>query len=261
MSADAVRGLHRRIEQLEFALAQQQQQTQISIVSAGVPAVGNLIPIANVQDENHTMRSRQTAQDLSSTRSRVAQAATAKALPEVEISATQIKLLGRNWYFKGMQLLSKTGLEWIASRTGQPSAVETLSFKQFEALPTVSTLRQQHSHKSFGETHELPEKSKTEGVVQYLVNSKFAKTYPILDQQLVVNAIDTAYESTDLTLQQAQISAKACVWALQAVASRLNSTTTVLKDGERCASRAHALLHLVEESSIAALQAILLLVS
>lgn len=250
--------LRRQLEQFTSDL--NQKRTQIAISKAGLPDAYDPFLIADEQNESSSTRFRQTAPDSSATGSRVAHAA-AQAGSEVEISATQIRLLGRNWYFKGIKLLSKAGIEWIAARTGQQTAIETFSFGQFVTNPILSLPRQQYGHRLDRVDLEFPLKKTTERATQTFFDSRFAKTYPMLDQQILSNAIDAAYELPESTRQTTQISAKACVWALHAIIARLDPAILVLEDGESCANRAHGLLSLVEESNVAALQAILLLVS
>lgn len=173
--------------------------------------------------------------------------------------------VGLSWYFNGMLILSERGREWISSRTGQAAVLDKflLFVLQMDWLSsTTSPTQFDVPHQEF---NDLPEERATHKAIDILYISSLRFSFPVLDRDLFQETMTKAYElSAYPNSSQSQPSSKACVWALHAVTSRVQRVRnpSPLTDAETCASRAQALLELVaEESSIEALQAVLLLVS
>jgi len=170
--------------------------------------------------------------------------------------------VGLNWYFKGVQLLSERGRQWISSRTGQEAVVNMFLLLNLEVDRPPFTISP-----SFGpqqELSELPDEHETHKAMNILYHSSLQFSLLVLDRDLFQETVTKAYRPpADTNSSQSQLSAKACVWALHAITSWLQRVwgSSLLTDGEKYVSRAQALLGLVAESNLEALQAVLLLVS
>lgn len=172
---------------------------------------------------------------------------------------TSGKCLDCKWYFKGMQILSFRGAEWMSSRTG-----ETVSLSLFQLLagpnrPSPASPASVPAH----ELHQLPEEQATFEAIGIFNHASAQYSLPMLDRVLFQETIKQAYmEPEDANSLVFQVPPKACVWALHAITSRLQLVWGQGGgDGEKSAQRALILLQLVaEKSSLEALQATLLLV-
>jgi len=162
--------------------------------------------------------------------------------------------LGPIWYFKGMQLLSPMGWEWMSSKTGQTVRLDRL-FSSSD--PLLSKLD------SRDELPELPDKPTTRKVLDAFRPSSSLFTIPIFDSATFEDTLHRACMTPDRPpSSQAQSSAKACIWSFHALAS-LHQRVRKLPisvDGEACAGKVQSLLgYLIGESSLESLQAILML--
>ena len=175
------------------------------------------------------------------------------ALEEFRSLALQ---LGQIWYFKGMQILSPMGWEWISSKTGQETRLEKL-FSNPGPLPSTLDLHD--------ELPEIPDEPTTRAILDYFSRSSSSLFFSIFDRGTFEDAMRKAYMTPDCSERsQPQLSSKTCVWAFHAFASLFKSVRSLSMsiEGEACAEKVQSLLgYLVGEPSLESLQAILMLVS
>ncbi|POR33856.1 Uncharacterized protein TPAR_05949, partial [Tolypocladium paradoxum] len=267
VTPDAVHALYRRIEQLEGDLARRNAQAQISsqtspsdidtaprtIEQGGAPLSGHSPSVAVSSFATNSLTSPVG----------LPRASSVSPCLEPESLCFYGQHLGLNWYFKGMQILSERGREWISSRTGQEAVLDTFLLFDFKVDRLSSTTSPTQFDVPQQELSELPEEHATHKAMDTLYHSSLQFSLPVLDRDLFQETMTKAYGlPVDTNSSQSRVPAKACVWALHAIASRLQRVwnPSLLTDGEKCASRAQALLGLVaEESNSEALQAVLLL--
>ncbi|OKL55425.1 hypothetical protein UA08_09313 [Talaromyces atroroseus] len=117
---------------------------------------------------------------------------------------------------------------------------------------------------SFSQTvYELPDQHVTREIVAAFFNSSFRLAFPVLDEILFQTTMETAYEPLEGTLfSSIQISARACVLGMLAVAPRLGLSRQIIAsvDADLCAARAHCLLlRISDDVSLSTLQAAVML--
>ncbi|CEJ87499.1 hypothetical protein VHEMI04433 [[Torrubiella] hemipterigena] len=169
------------------------------------------------------------------------------------------RCLDAKWYFKGMQILSPRGAEWMSSRTGEAVDLET-----FRLLTTVNKPPASASPPYFPpqELHQLPEEEATFEAIGIFNHASIQYSLPMLDRVLFQETVKRAYmQPSDAVSMSLQVPAKACVWALHAMTNRLQRIWGHGdRDSEKSAQKALTLLQLVAETpSLETLQATLLL--
>ncbi|EHK17065.1 uncharacterized protein TRIVIDRAFT_42068 [Trichoderma virens Gv29-8] len=173
------------------------------------------------------------------------------------------RLFGRNWYHRGLPIISESGLEWIASRTDQ----DTASLKSY--LPrggsdqpdwTFSALR---GYALIGEPWDLPDRDLVRKSFRSLPSSSFHILFPLLDQVLLEETISIAYQSFQgVYASQTHAAARACLWAAFAALAhlRVSEHFSASVSSEICAARAQWFLGLLNgPADLHTLQTLLLL--
>ncbi|KAF3072862.1 hypothetical protein CFAM422_004706 [Trichoderma lentiforme] len=173
------------------------------------------------------------------------------------------RLFGRNWYYRGMPIISENGLDWIASRTDQ----DTTTLKCY--LPRAGSGQPSWSFSAFqvhapvGELWDLPDRDLVYKSFESLSSSYFLILFPLLDEVLLEETINTAYQSFEgVHASQTHVAARACLWAAFAVLAylRVSEQFSATFSSEMCATRAQWLLGLLNgPANLATLQTILLL--
>lgn len=152
----------------------------------------------------------------------------------------------------------------MSSRTGQDIALDVflplnIGVNQ-PPYPTCPTPVYVPQH----QLRELPEECVTYEALAVCYYSRSRFEFPIFDKVILEATVKKAYqESLYADSSHVQIPARACVWAIHAIATRVQAGwNQTLPDNDVCASRARALIDLVAElSNLEQLQAVLLLVS
>lgn len=159
-----------------------------------------------------------------------------------------------------MPILSERGREWISSKTGQEGILnKSLLFDLPVHQLSSVTAELNVSHQNLT---ELPDEDATHNAIDSLYHSSLRFSFPAFERSHFQETLTKAYGLS--AYPNSNAAAKACVWAVHAVANHLQyvGNKHPLMDGERCVSKSQALLGLVgDESSLDALQAVLLLVS
>lgn len=175
------------------------------------------------------------------------------------------RLFGRNWYHRGMPIISENGLDWIASRTEQ----DTTTLKSY--LPRDGSSQPSWSfsalqiHAPIGELWDLPDRDLVYKSFESLSSSYFLILFPLLDTVLLEETINTAYQFFQgVHASHTHVAARACLWAAFAVLAHLRVSEHFLETfrGEMCAARAQRFLGLLNgPADLPTLQTLLLLVS
>ncbi|OAR01530.1 hypothetical protein LLEC1_01507 [Akanthomyces lecanii] len=217
---DAVHALRRRVEQLEADLARRNAEGQLA--SPESDATGT--------ETSAAAQAEFSAQEVSESES-------------VVHSPLQ---LGRSWYFRGMQILSKKGQQWIESKTGQ--IVHLKKYVTFDGVgrPTASS----QASRGLALERALPEKHATHALVDAFFKHS---VHPVLDRTLIDATVEEAY------CRPQCLAAQACVWALHTW-SFTPFTKVQTCDAEAAVQSRLLLEKLGWEPSLDALQAIILLV-
>lgn len=216
---DAVCILSRRVEQLEAELARRNPEGQLASPESD----------ATRTEESVASQKEFSAQEVSQSESDVP-------------SSLQ---LGRSWYFRGMQILSKKGQQWIESKTGQ-----TAPLKKYVAFDGVK-VQTASSQENRGPARTLPDKQATNAIIDAFFKHS---VHPVLDHTLIDATVEEAYSLPK------SLPAQACVWALHTW-SDSPSTKAQTYEAEAVVQCRSLLERMGWEPSLEALQAILLLVS
>lgn len=164
--------------------------------------------------------------------------------------------LGKNWYFKGMEILSKSGLEWISTKTGQPGPLGRFDLLGAHAGPTCLN----HSIAQFS---ALPEQDHVTSVFQAFSDSFLPATSAVPDPKTFHTAVTEAYNATDHLRSGSQSPAQAYIWASLAFMSSQNCIRKLNSppNGQHCADMADLALGLLTSTlTLQGLEAILMLV-
>ncbi|PKS12559.1 hypothetical protein jhhlp_000767 [Lomentospora prolificans] len=165
------------------------------------------------------------------------------------------RYLGQNWYHRGIPILSDKGYQWVESRTGK--AVDLAKFNLFGSKSTRPS-----AVWSYEELCELPDRHVAEGIVSSLLLTPSRPFYyPVLDPVLFDETVSSAYEASTASMApDARVSAKACVLAALAVATRLKGSDESLNSAAY-GDRAQCLIlgHISGEVSLDSAQAVILL--
>lgn len=190
------------------------------------------------------------------------------SLPTISTSCSSVgdyeKYCGVNWYFKGMPVISEKGLRWIYSRTGQHITLHKFLLFTLKSDVNPSDPRRplQIYRESIG---SLPDERTTHAALEKFLRSRSRFLPNVVDPVLFKETIRRAYDlEPDLSPIDAQVSGRACVWALLAVTSRPSALGThfSINGGQIFADKAQACLELVVgRPSLDSLQAYLMVVS
>jgi hypothetical protein len=155
---------------------------------------------------------------------------------------------------------SEAGREWISQRTGQ-----SVSWADF-GIPIEQSSEACLLDKSFSPALcELPDKEVTREITTAYLKSSFRLAFPVLDDIFLKSTMETAYEPLEGTQYSTkQVSARACVLSLLAIAPRLDISkqTSLPVDADLCAAMARSvLLHIADDDSFTTLETALMLVS
>ncbi|KAL6824979.1 hypothetical protein V8C40DRAFT_223852 [Trichoderma camerunense] len=173
------------------------------------------------------------------------------------------RLFGRNWYHRGMPIISENGLDWIASRTEQ----DTTTLKSY--LPRDGSSQPSWSfsalqiHAPIGELWDLPDRDLVYKSFESLSSSYFLILFPLLDTVLLEETINTAYQFFQgVHASHTHVAARACLWAAFAVLAHLRVSEHFPETfrGETCAARAQRFLGLLNgPADLPTLQTLMLL--
>ncbi|PKK53567.1 hypothetical protein CI102_2058 [Trichoderma harzianum] len=173
------------------------------------------------------------------------------------------RLFGRNWYHRGMPIISENGLNWIASRTDQDTT--TLKFY----LPRAGSGQPSWSFSAFqvhapvGELWDLPDRDLVYKSFESLSSSYFLILFPLLDKVLLEETINTAYQTFEgVHASQTHVAARACLWAAFAVLAhlRISEEFSATFSSGVCAARAQWFLGLLDgPADLLTLQTLMLL--
>lgn len=272
VTPEAVHELYRRIEQLEGDLARRNAQAQFpsqrtSVASPTIPRIYAVEQCEALSEDSPTVLVNSSPAGSVGSPRGGHHPNYAKSCQETESFRLFEQHSGVNWYFKGMQILTQRGREWISTRTGQIAVFDKFPFLGSSVDRLTSTTPTIQLWPSQQDVDDLPEIHTTKTAVDILYQSSLRFCLPLLDWDLFQETITKAYRvPLGVNQSHSQIPAKACVWAVHAIVNR----SEWLRDpnsgdgemyGERCVSKAQALLGLVaEEPSLDLLQALLLLV-
>ncbi|KAL7923516.1 hypothetical protein ACQKWADRAFT_289859 [Trichoderma austrokoningii] len=158
------------------------------------------------------------------------------------------RLFEKNWYHRGMPIISESGLEWIASRTGQDIAAlrSYLSLGHYgqscwKSSPSLQGLS------SHGELWNLPDRYLVRDWFNTFSHSTFQILFPSLDKLLFEETVDVVYQPSErMRASHLHISARACFWAVCAVMSHLKVSGKAFStlSSSICAARAQRFLEL-----------------
>ncbi|KAM3487286.1 hypothetical protein MY3957_009433 [Beauveria namnaoensis] len=236
--------LTRRVEQLENDLARRDVEQQL----------------ASPSTEQKSSPNSQTQRKPSHLESQVADSPTEDVFSESASRTPRLshQQLGRNWYFRGMQILSRKGQDWIEAKTGQASPLE--EYVAFDARGdryTCNNSQAKHDLSALP-ARELPEKRATLAIIDAFFDSNADVCFPVLDRALISATVDQAYCPSSAAQS---LPAQACVWALNTW-TRFFSLPAGLLTGvgvEACIGECKSILEKCHwEPSLEALQAILL---
>ncbi|KAL7913386.1 hypothetical protein GGI35DRAFT_206739 [Trichoderma velutinum] len=173
------------------------------------------------------------------------------------------RLFGRNWYHRGLPIISESGLDWIASRTDQ----DTTRLKSY--LPRSGSGQPSWNFSALqarapiGELWDLPDRDLVHKSFGYLSSSHFFILFPLLDKVLLEETINTAYQLFQgVHASHTHVAARACLWAAFAVFShlRISEHFSASFSSEICATRAQWFLGLLNgPADLPTLQTLLLL--
>ncbi|KAL6823001.1 hypothetical protein J3E69DRAFT_304648 [Trichoderma sp. SZMC 28015] len=173
------------------------------------------------------------------------------------------RLFGRNWYHRGLPIISENGLDWIASRTEQ----DTTTLKSY--LPRDGSSQPSWSfsalriHAPIGELWDLPDRDLVYKSFESLSSSYFLILFPLLDTVLLEETINTAYQFFQgVHASHTHVAARACLWAAFAVLAHLRVSEHFPETfrGEMCAARAQRFLGLLNgPADLPTLQTLMLL--
>lgn len=175
------------------------------------------------------------------------------------------RLFGRNWYHRGLPIISENGLDWIASRTDQ----DTTTLKPY--LPKVGSGQPSWSfsalqvHAPIGELWGLPDRGLVHKSFESLSSPYFLILFPLLNKVLLEETINTAYQFFQgVHASHTHVAARACLWAVFAVLAhlRVSEHFSASFSSEMCATKAQWFLGLLNgPADLHTLQTLMLLVS
>lgn len=255
-----------RVKQLESALAQANSSQYPSVAETPIESICSRPSTAD-EDGRGTPKSAER-QDERATRDLMHAGQESGQNLENGIHAHIVfasRLFEKNWYHKGTPIISRNGLEWIASRTNHSTATlrAYLSLGYYsQSYCKVSSLRE---HAFPGELWDLPDKSLIHKWSNALSHMSWQMLFPPLDKWFFEETVDTAYRTFEgIHASHLHISARACFWAVCAIMSHLKVSGQVVLslNSSICAARAGRFLELSNgPANLELLQALILLVS
>lgn len=175
------------------------------------------------------------------------------------------RLFEKNWYHRGMPIISKNGLEWIASRTDQSTAALRSYLPLGNSTQPYWKFSNLQGHASVRELWDLPDKNLVHERLNSLSHSAFQILFPSLDKVLFEETINTVYRPFEgMHTSHSHISARTCFWAACSIMSylKVSGQTTLPFSSNLCAARAEQFLELLNgPANMDILQALMLLVS
>lgn len=175
------------------------------------------------------------------------------------------RLFGRNWYHRGVPIISERGLDWIASRTDQDTTILKPYLPRGGSDQSSWSFSALQVHTPIGDLWDLPDRDLVRKSFGSLSSSYFLILFPLLDEVLLAEMINAAYQSFEgVHASHAHVAARACLWAAFAVLAhlRVSEHFSATFSGEICATRAQRFLGLLNgPADLATLQTLLLLVS
>lgn len=171
------------------------------------------------------------------------------------------RYLGRNWYHRGMPILSDNGHKWIESRTGSDASLGRFELFGSKSVPVSAMSSPQIS---FQELCRLPDKHLARTILDTFFASTSRFLYPLVDPVLFEETMRRAYDVPDGSpLSHSQVTARTCVLAAIAIMPRLagSDENSDSSSSPVCPDKAQRLLgYVVGEENLEALQAVLMLV-
>ncbi|OPB41528.1 Zn2Cys6 transcriptional regulator [Trichoderma guizhouense] len=173
------------------------------------------------------------------------------------------RLFGRNWYHRGVPIISERGLDWIASRTDQDTTILKPYLPRGGSDQSSWSFSALQVHTPIGDLWDLPDRDLVHKSFGSLSSSYFLILFPLLDEVLLAEMINAAYQSFEgVHASHAHVAARACLWAAFAVLAhlRVSEHFSATFSGEICATRAQRFLGLLNgPADLATLQTLLLL--
>ncbi|KAL1874776.1 hypothetical protein VTK73DRAFT_195 [Phialemonium thermophilum] len=261
LDAAAIDNILRRIERLENAQTHCLSQLSPSSIGTtpGAPREGNV-------HQSNPFRTSPQDFTLDFSASPNSQSQVRHATTGIDYGDAHFlrRYLGRSWYFKGVQILSRTGLQWISSRTGQVEPLQNVVLGESTADVLPLATLQSRLHSLHEDAYALPHESVTLRVLEVFKRSSSWCVFTVLDPLLFQDTMAKAYHSPQQASQSSasRLSAVACIWAFHAAMSRFKDVKNLSLSvvGERCADMAQSLLGLlITECCVETLQAIILL--
>ncbi|KAL6694667.1 hypothetical protein J3F84DRAFT_50914 [Trichoderma pleuroticola] len=173
------------------------------------------------------------------------------------------RLFGRNWYHRGLPIISEDGLDWIASRTDQDTTpLKSYLPRRGSGQPIWSSSALQ-VHAPIGELWDLPDRDLVHKSFGSLSSSYFLILFPLLDKMLFEETITTAYQFFQgVHASRTHVAARACLWAAFAVLAHLSVSEhfSASFSSEMCATKAQWFLGLLNgPADLPTLQTLMLL--
>ncbi|KAJ5151907.1 hypothetical protein N7492_010202 [Penicillium capsulatum] len=246
--------LHRRIEQLETALARTTSTQEPVTPTASNTTTPQNPSVENTWEENSPNGNVEIPSSLREPWSDPA--STIPLVPGNETTASPNQL-GPNLFFNGMSISSQAGLDWISSRTNQ-EVTESDFCIPIWGMPRYSKFQPGDSQGPF----ELPDEDETRQTLQSLFLSSVIHAFPILNQELFQATLKIAYEpAEEIISSKSHLSARACLFGALCMASLKPGFSWNLSfDGDVYQERAHHLLmYLADDMSLPTLQTVLIL--
>ncbi|KKO98239.1 fungal specific transcription factor [Trichoderma harzianum] len=173
------------------------------------------------------------------------------------------RLFGRNWYHRGLPIISENGLDWIASRTDQDTTTLKCYLPRGGSGQSSWNFSALHVKAPIGELWDLPDRDLVHKSFGSLSSSYFLILFPLLDKVLLAEMINAAYQSFEgIHASHTHVAARACLWAAFAVLNHLRVSEYLSSSfsSEMCATRAQWFLGLLNgPADLPTLQTLLLL--
>ncbi|KAH6657582.1 hypothetical protein BKA67DRAFT_590998 [Truncatella angustata] len=163
--------------------------------------------------------------------------------------------LGEISSYHGLPLFSPNGQKWIESRTGQVGVFPNLG------LPLWHNPQLGHDALLVPASNfDLPDRQVTEEYFSLFCNSPIRLVFPIVEPELFLRTINTAYQPPPKILSSEHATAKACVFSFVCVVNLFEPLPGVpLLDIDACALKAQYLLpQVLIDASIEVLQVALM---
>lgn len=173
--------------------------------------------------------------------------------------------LGTLYARDGVPSFTPEARQWILNMTGQCPCFKTIDFEDPQHAGAPGRPGSSYRALSGRKTLELPERWVTDTFVSEFLRSDLSHIFPMVDNVLFQQTIETAYEPFCNPPALKQLNARACVHAFLAFTSSYfnNLRVAYMVDGDECVNEAKILLlsDAMEDSSLETLQTIIMLVS